>query len=101
MAGLVALIMNLCICKDSMLLYYLKYDQLPTQKCSMCKFIPITQITSKSKTSGWDFVHWGFCPVGILSVGILSAGILSVGILSFGILSSHRWCIIYFKTTIS
>ena len=26
----------------------------------MCKFIPITQITSKSKTSGWDFVRLDF-----------------------------------------
>ena len=30
-AGLVALIMNLYICKDGMLLYFLKYDQLPTE----------------------------------------------------------------------
>ena len=32
MAGLIALVMNLYICKDGMLLYFLKYDQLPPKK---------------------------------------------------------------------
>jgi hypothetical protein len=32
MAGLIALIMNLYICKDGMLLYFFKNDQLPIQK---------------------------------------------------------------------
>ena len=50
----------------------------------MCKFIPITQITSKSKTSGWDFVRWGFvrlgfCPLGFCPLGFCPLGFCPLG----------------------
>ena len=40
----------------------------------MCKFIPITQITSKSKTSGWYFVRWGFVRLGFCPLGFCPLG---------------------------